>query len=396
MISEKMKKMIAGSSAIRALFEEGKNMAEKHGAENICDFSLGNPNLPPPALFNSAIKEILDEKDPVYVNGYMNNGGYEEVRRAIADHLNGEHGTSYTEKNIIMTVGAAGGLNVTLKTILNEGEEVITFKPYFGEYRNYVANYGGILVEVPTTEPGFMPDLQALEDAITDKTKALIINTPNNPTGVVYSEDVIRGIAGVLEKKSADNGNAIYLISDEPYRELVYDNDIKVPFVPAYYDNTIVGYSFSKSLSLPGERLGYLVVPDTCDDYQDLFDGLITATRISGFVNAPSLMQLAAARCLDAKADIGFYGRNRDMLYNGLTEYGYECTRPEGAFYMWLKSPIEEKEFVQLCKEHLLIVVPGSSFGGPGYIRLAYCIAPEVIEKALPRFRDVMEEIKSR
>ena len=396
MISDKMKKMVEGSSAIRALFEEGKQMAAKYGAENICDFSLGNPNVPPPEAFGTAVKDIVDNLDPMYVNGYMNNGGYEEVRREIANHLNREFNTSYTEKNIIMSVGAAGGLNVTLKTILNEGEEVITFKPYFGEYRAYASNYGGVLVEVPTTVPGFKPDPEALRDAVTEKTKALIINTPNNPTGVVYSEDDIKAIAKVLEEKQQEYGHAIYIISDEPYRELVYDDDIKVPFIPDYYDNTIVGYSFSKSLSLPGERLGYLVVPDAVDDYQNMFDGLVTATRISGFVNAPSLVQLAAARCLDEKADIAFYGRNRDMLYKGLTEAGYECTHPDGAFYMWLKSPIDEKEFVALCKKHLLIVVPGSSFGGPGYIRLAYCISPDVIEKALPRFAEVMDEIKKK
>ena len=265
MISEKMKQMVAGSSAIRALFEEGKQMAAEHGAENICDFSLGNPNVPPPKAFNDAVKDIIDNLDPIYVNGYMNNGGYEEVRRDIADHLNKEHGTSYTEKNIIMSVGAAGGLNVTLKTILNEGEEVITFKPYFGEYRSYVSNYGGVLIEVPTTVPGFKPDPDALYQAVTEKTKALMINTPNNPTGVIYTEDDIKAVANVLEKKQKEYGHAIYIISDEPYRELVYDDDMEVPFIPDYYDNTIVGYSFSKTLSLPGERLGYLVVPDEVD-----------------------------------------------------------------------------------------------------------------------------------
>ncbi len=394
MISEKMKKMVEGSSAIRALFEEGKIMADKYGAENICDFSLGNPNLPPPQAFNDAVKDIIDNEDPVYVNGYMNNAGYEEVRNNIAGHLNRQYDKSYGTENIVMTVGAAGGLNVVLKTLLNPGEEVITFKPYFGEYRSYAANYEGILVEVPTLEPGFVPDTEALRAAVTPKTKALIINTPNNPTGVVYGRKELEAVAQVLTDKAEEYGRAIYLISDEPYRELVYDEGVEVPFIPDIYRDTVVGYSFSKSLSLPGERLGYLLIPAECSDFENLVSGIVTATRISGFVNAPSLVQLAASRCLDEKADISFYGRNRDMLYKGLTDAGLECTRPDGAFYMWVKAPIDEKEFVAVCKKHLLIVVPGSSFGGPGYVRLAYCIDPEVIRRAIPRFADVMKEIR--
>ena len=394
MISKKMKAQIEGGSAIRALFEEGKIMADKYGAENVCDFSLGNPNLPPPESFKNAVKSVLNEEEPVYVHGYMNNGGYESVRAAIAASINKRFGTAFGVKNIIMSVGAAGGINATLKTLLDPGDEVVVFAPFFGEYRAYTANYDGVLVEVPANPPTFQPDIAGLEKALSPRTKAVIVNTPNNPTGVVYTEESVIAIADTLRNKEAEYGTSIYLIADEPYRELVYDSDIVVPYLTKYYKNTIVGYSFSKSLSLPGERIGYVVIPDEADDYKDLFDGIVTATRISGFVNAPSLVQLAVAKCLDEQADIEFYGRNRDLLYNGLTDAGYECVKPDGAFYLWVKTPVEEAEFINICKEHMMVVVPGSSFGGPGYVRLAYCISPDVIKKSIPRFKEIIKEIK--
>lgn len=394
MISKKMKAQIEGGSAIRALFEEGKIMADKYGAENVCDFSLGNPNLPPPESFQNAVISVLNEEEPVYVHGYMNNGGYESVRAAIAASINKRFGTAFGVKNIIMSVGAAGGINATLKTLLDPGDEVVVFAPFFGEYRAYTANYDGVLVEVPANPPTFQPDIAGLEKALSPRTKAVIVNTPNNPTGVVYTEESVIAIADTLRNKEAEYGTSIYLIADEPYRELVYDSDIVVPYLTKYYKNTIVGYSFSKSLSLPGERIGYVVIPDEADDYKDLFDGIVTATRISGFVNAPSLVQLAVAKCLDEQADIEFYGRNRDLLYNGLTDAGYECVKPDGAFYLWVKTPVEEAEFINICKEHMMVVVPGSSFGGPGYVRLAYCISPDVIKKSIPRFKEIIKEIK--
>lgn len=394
MISKKMKAQIEGGSAIRALFEEGKIMADKYGAENVCDFSLGNPNLPPPESFKNTVISVLNEEEPVYVHGYMNNGGYESVRAAIAASINKRFGTAFGVKNIIMSVGAAGGINATLKTLLDPGDEVVVFAPFFGEYRAYTANYDGVLVEVPANPPTFQPDIAGLEKALSPRTKAVIVNTPNNPTGVVYTEESVIAIADTLRNKEAEYGTSIYLIADEPYRELVYDSDIVVPYLTKYYKNTIVGYSFSKSLSLPGERIGYVVIPDEADDYKDLFDGIVTATRISGFVNAPSLVQLAVAKCLDEQADIEFYGKNRDMLYNGLTEAGYECVKPDGAFYLWVKTPVEEAEFINICKEHMMVVVPGSSFGGPGYVRLAYCISPDVIKKSIPRFKEIIKEIK--
>lgn len=396
MISKKIKAGVEGGSAIRALFEEGKNLADRYGAENVCDFSIGNPNIAPPEAFRKAVTDIINEEDPMYVNGYMNNAGYEEVRQAVADNLNRRFGTSFGVSNIIMCVGAASGLNVILKTLLNPGDEVVAFAPYFLEYRNYVGNYDGKLVEVPANPPTFIPDMDQFASVITPETKAVIINNPNNPTGIVYGEDTVKAIADVLTAKEKEFGTSIYLISDEPYRELVYDSDTEVPYLTKYYHNTIVGYSFSKSLSLPGERIGYIVIPSEADDYQDVFDGAVLSTRISGFVNAPSLIQLAVARCLDETADIEFYGRNRDMLYNALTEMGFECVKPEGAFYLWVKTPIDEAEFVDLCKKHLVLVVAGSGFAGPGYVRLAYCISPEVIERSIPKFAAIMDEIKNR
>ena len=396
MISRKVKAGVEGGSAIRAMFEEGKKLADQYGAENVCDFSIGNPNIAPPEAFKEAVIDIISNEDPIYVHGYTANAGYPEVRQAVADNLNEKHGTAFDANNIIMCVGAASGLNVTFKTLLNPGDEVIAFAPYFVEYRNYVSNYEGVLVEVAPNPPAFLPDMEAFAAAITPKTKAVIVNNPNNPTGVVYGEDTINAIADVMRAKEAEYGTSIYLISDEPYRELVYDKDTVVPYLTKYYHNTIVGYSFSKSLSLPGERIGYIVVPSEVDDYQDVFDGMVLCTRISGFVNASTIQQLAVARCLNETADIDFYGRNRDMLYDGLKEAGLECVKPEGAFYMWVKTPIEEAEFVALCKKHLLLVVAGTGFAGPGYIRLAYCISPETIKKAIPKFKAVMEEINNK
>ena len=310
MIAEKMKGYVANSSVIRAMFEEGKKMAEIYGAENVYDFSLGNPNVPAPAAVKAAISEILEEENPVAVHGYMNNSGYEEVRSAIAGSLNKRFGTAFTGKNIVMTVGAAGGLNVVLKTLLNPGDEVLTFAPFFGEYRSYVGNYDGVLKVVPANTETFQPNLEVFGEMITEKTKAVIVNSPNNPSGVIYSEETIKELAAILCEKEKEFGSSIYLISDEPYRELAYDG-IQVPYLTKYYHNTIVGYSYSKSLSLPGERIGYLVLPGELDDAEDIQAAANVATRILGFVNAPSLMQKAVAKCLDAEVELEYYDRNR-------------------------------------------------------------------------------------
>lgn len=391
MISKKMEELVKGSSVIRAMFEEGKKMAEKYGAENVYDFSLGNPSVEPPEEVKQAIIDILKEEEPNTLHGYMSNSGYEDVRQTIADNINKRFDTHFSVENIIMTVGAAGGLNVILKTLINPGEEVIVFAPFFGEYRNYIANVDGKVVVVPPDTSTFMPDMQEFEERITPKTRAVIINTPNNPTGVVYSEDTLKELAAILEKKQKEFGTDIYLISDEPYRELVY-GDVTVPYVTKYYNNAIVGYSYSKSLSLPGERIGYLVIPNEVSDFEAVSGAANVATRILGFVNAPSLQQKVIARCVDAKVDIEVYDKNRRLLVENLRKFGYECASPDGAFYLFVKT-LEEDDaaFTAKAKELNLLVVPGSSFSCPGYVRIAYCVDYDMIVRALPAFEKLAE-----
>lgn len=393
MISKKMENMVANSSAIRAMFEEGNRLAKIYGSENVFDFSLGNPNVPAPDAVKYAIKELLDEEDPVVLHGYTNsNAGYEDVRIAIADSLNDRFGTHFCSKNITMTVGAAGGLNVILKSLINPGDEVITFAPYFGEYRSYTDNYDGVLVEVSPNTTNFQPKLDEFEQKISPKTKAIIVNTPNNPTGVVYSEETIQKMAAILEKKQKEYGTDIYLISDEPYRELAYDG-VEVPYLTKYYANTIVGYSYSKSLSLPGERIGYLVIPDEASDSEKLIGAVNVATRILGFVNAPTLQQKVVKACLNEKTDISYYDRNRETLYNGLKNLGFDCIKPEGAFYLFVKSPIaDEKEFCNEAKKYNILIVPGSSFACHGYVRMAYCVSYETIVNSLPEFAKLAKQ----
>lgn len=392
MIANKMVGLVNNNSAIRMMFEEGKRLAAEFGAENVYDFSLGNPNVPAPAGLNTAIKEILDEEASTFVHGYMNNAGYEDVRETIAASLNKRFETSFTKDNIIMTVGAAGGLNVILKTLINPGDEVVAFAPYFLEYRSYINNYDGVLVEISPDTETFMPNLAEFEEKITPMTKAVIINNPNNPTGVVYSEEIIKKLAKIMDDKQKEFGTEIYLISDEPYRELAYDG-VEVPYLTKYYDNTVVGYSFSKSLSLPGERIGYLVIPTEMPDYKNVFAAASIANRILGFVNAPSLIQRAVAKVIDEQTDIAYYNRNRELLYGSLKEYGFECIKPEGAFYLFVKSPVaDEKEFCNKAKSYNILMVPGSSFACPGYVRIAYCVAYETIERSLPSFKKLAEE----
>lgn len=392
MIADKMKALVKNSSAIRAMFEEGKIMAAKYGAENVYDFSLGNPNVPAPVQVKEAIIEEAEKEDPIVLHGYMSNAGYEDVRQAVAESINKKFDTAFSAKNIIMTVGAAGGLNVILKTLLNPGDEVIAIAPYFGEYNSYVSNFDGKLVVVSPNTETFQPNLTELEEKLTARTKAVIVNSPNNPTGVIYSEETIQAMAEILRKKQKEFGTDIYLISDEPYRELAYDG-AEVPYLTKYYENAIIGYSFSKSLSLPGERIGYLVIPDEAADSEDIISAAGTATRILGYVNAPSLMQKAVAKCLDAQADVPYYDRNREDLYNGLKEMGFECIKPQGAFYLFMKSPVaDEKVFCEAAKKQHILIVPGSSFACPGYVRIAYCVAHETIINSMPGFKALAEE----
>lgn len=398
MISEKMKGFVQGSSVIRAMFEEGKKLAAIYGEDKVFDFSLGNPNVPAPAQVNQAIKDIVNEELSVMVHGYMSNSGYEDVRAVIADSLNRRFDTRFRQENIVMTVGAAGGLNVILKSLLNPEDEVIVFAPFFGEYRAYVGNYDGKLLVVPADTKDFQLNLKAFETMITSKTKAVIINNPNNPTGVVYSEQTIKNLAEIMNQKQKEYGTEIFLISDEPYRELVYDG-VEAVYLPKYYDNTIVAYSYSKSLSLPGERIGYLVIPDEAADSEEIQSAANVATRILGFVNAPSLMQRVIGRCVKAgiTTDIAPYDRNRKLLYDNLKRMGFECVRPEGAFYLFVKTPTkDEMEFVNAAKKYNVLLVPGSAFQCPGYVRISYCVSEDTIRNSLPEFEKLAEEFKIR
>ena len=386
MISKKMNELVKNSSVIRAMFEEGKRLSAIYGEENVFDYSIGNPNVEPPQEIKDAIVKILNEESPNLVHGYMNNSGYEDVREEIAQFINKKNNMNLSCENIVMTCGAAGGLNVILKTLLNPGDEVVVLAPYFGEYGNYVANFDGKLVVVPAETKTFQPNIEGLKEAISPKTKAVIINTPNNPTGVVYSDESLKRMAKVLEEKEKEFGISIYLISDEPYREIVYDG-VEVPYVLKYYKNSFIGYSYSKSLSLPGERIGYIVVNNVMDDFNDVIASLNVANRILGFVNAPSLFQRVIGKTLGAEVDVNIYKKNRDLLYNHLIGLGFECIKPEGAFYLFPKALIQDdKKFAEEAKKFNLLIVPGSSFGCPGYFRLSYCIGYEKIEKSLEAF----------
>ena len=392
MIAEKMKPYVKNNSAIRMMFEEGNRLRAIYGPENVFDFSLGNPSVPAPDCVRQAIIDLVNEEEPTVLHGYMSNAGFEDVRQTIAESLNRRFGTSFAAKNLIMTVGAASGLNVAFKTILNPGEEVIVFAPYFLEYGAYVRNYDGNLVEISPDTTTFQPNLKEFEEKITPKTRAVIVNTPHNPTGVVYSEETIRKLTSILEAKQKEFGTVIYLISDEPYRELAYDG-VQVPYLTKYYVNTIVGYSYSKSLSLPGERIGYLVIPDEADGSEELIAAAAIANRTIGCVNAPSLIQKVIAKCVDAEVDVAAYDKNRLALYNGLKELGFECIKPQGAFYLFVKSPVtDEKAFCEAGKKYNILMVPGSSFACPGYVRMAYCVSYETIVNSLPKFAELAKQ----
>lgn len=384
MISKKMRELIEQSSAVRAMFEEGKKMEAQLGSENVFDFSLGNPNLMPSEKISDEIIRIAKEDDAVH--GYMNNAGHEDVRMVVANDINRRFHTKYTARNILMTVGAAGGLNVILKVLLDPNDEVIVFAPYFGEYRSYVDNVSGKLVEVSPNPPTFGLHLTELKKKITSKTKAVIINNPNNPTGVVYSKEELESLSSILIEKGKEFGTDIYLLADEPYRELVYDG-AEVYFLPKIYENTVICYSYSKSLSLPGERIGYLLMPDQIASADEVIDGASVANRILGFVNAPSLFQKVIAACIQEEPDTSFYEKNRNLLFDSLTKMGFSCVNPKGAFYLFIKSPVEdEREFCKTAKSHGILLVPGRSFGCASYVRLAYCTSYDVILRSLPHF----------
>ncbi len=392
MISNKISYNIKNSSMIRAMFEEGEKLRKLYGNDKVYDFSLGNPDPEPPAEVKAALREFANSEE-LRMHSYMVNAGYPEVRTTIAQKINKETGLKLSSDNIVMTVGAGGALNVVLKTLLNPGEEVIVFAPYFVEYNSYIDNHSGKIKVINTDHSTFLPDAELLEKNITANTKAVLINTPNNPTGVVYSKDILNSIATVLERKSNEFGHTIYIISDEPYRKLAYD--VEVPNILTIYRNAIMIDCFSKSLSLPGERMGYIATNPDAEDIDTLMGGLIYCNRILGFVNAPALFQKIVAKTIDSTVDINIYKERRDLLYNSLISFGYECVKPDGAFYLFPKALIsDDVEFKNRALKYNLLIVPGSGFAGPGYFRLAYCCSLETIKNSLPAFEALAKEFK--
>ncbi len=391
-ISKNMEALVAGSSTIRKLFEEGLQLAAEVGAENVYDFSLGNPAAPVPAKVTQAIKDILAENPDSYVHGYMKNAGFDEVRSNVANSLNKKFDMGYGPEDVIMTVGAAGAMNCVFRALLGYEDEVIAFAPYFGEYRSYVANYGGILKVVPAKLDDFDLNLDELDALINEKTKCVIVNNPNNPSGKVYPAATLQKLADILEKAEKRVGHPIYVIADEPYRELVYDGD-EVPYIPSIIKNSIYMYSFSKTLSLPGERIGYMALSKRMDYYEEMIGAMVVANRCLGYINAPSLFQLVVSRCLDVDVDLEFYDKNRKLLYSKLTDLGFEVVKPQGAFYLLVKSPYEnEEEFVKAAKKNHIILVSTKTFGCPGYVRIAYCVDYKMIERSLPAFEQLAKD----
>jgi len=374
------------------MFEEGDRRRAQYGAENVFDFSLGNPSLEPPAKFKQVLKELVNDPTPRQ-HGYMSNAGFPDTRQAVANYLSNYNKQTFAPDNIIITVGAGGGLNVVLKTILNPGEEVVIPGPYFVEYNFYLDNHQGV-PKVVNTSADFSLDLEAIEGAITERTRAVLINSPNNPTGKVYSEDEIKGLGELLTNNSRKFGQPIYIISDEPYRKIVFDG-ITVPSIFDAYNESFVVTSFSKDLSLAGERIGYAAANPDISDRDIISAGMILCNRIIGFVNAPALMQRAIPYLLEESVDTSLYEKKRDMLCEGLSSCGYEFIKPEGTFYLFPRSPIEDDvAFVAELQEENILTVPGSGFGGPGNFRIAFCVSDSTIEKALPGFERVMKKFK--
>jgi aspartate aminotransferase len=383
-IADKMRDFAEKSSWIRRMFEEGAKMKAEHGAENVFDFSLGNPDLSPPEKFYKVIQQVAADSSPG-VHAYMPNGGYLWVRQAVAARMSEEQNITVDPADMLMTCGAAGALNITMKSILNPGDEVILLAPYFVEYNFYVDNHGGVSKVVNTTE-SFELDIAAIEEAITEKTRAVIINSPNNPTGQVYSQEALDQLGELLRYLSEQNNKAIYLIADEPYRKIVYGNTI-VPSVFNAYKNSIVLSSYSKDLSLPGERIGYLAVHPELEDKADLLNALTLANRILGFVNAPAMMQRVVAELQDVSVDNSIYARRKDLFCTILEHSGFEFTPPKGAFYLFPKTPIDDVEFCTILQEEKILAVPCRGFGSPGYIRLAFCVEDTVIENSADAFK---------
>lgn len=395
MINKKSTELGNSPSVIRELFEYGKSRKAEIGDKNVYDFSLGNPNVAPPQIVTDALINLLQNSNPTVLHGYTSAVGDKNVRECISNHLNLTYNAK-TEANLIyLTAGAAASLTSTLHALLNSGDEVIVFAPFFPEYKVFIEKAGGTVKIVNPVEPTFLPDFVQFENAITSKTKAVIINSPNNPTGVVYSENTIKTICEILNKKQKELNKNIYLISDEPYRELIYSN-INYPFITNFYNNSIVCYSFSKSLSLPGERIGYILVNSACQNAKEVYSAVCGAARSLGYVCAPALFQYLLPYCIGKTADINIYKNNRDILYSALKDYGYEVVKPDGAFYLFVKALEKDaNKLSQTAKKFELLLVPSNSFGYEGYVRISYCVSTEQIKNSLPAFKKLFEFYKN-
>jgi aspartate aminotransferase len=395
MLAKDMLALGTRRSVIREIFEFGKKRAAEVGPENVFDFSIGNPSIPAPACVKKAILELLDTEDPCVLHGYTSAQGDPRARRAIADYVNKTHGVALSPDDIYMTCGAAASLIISLKAMCVAGDEFISFAPYFPEYKVFVEAVGGKFVVIPPDAPRFQIGAEQLRRTVSEHTKAVIINSPNNPSGVIYSAETLKSLAAVLEEKEREYGHSIYLIADEPYRELVYDKNITVPYPMKFYKNTIVCYSYSKSLSLPGERIGYIAVSPEMEGSRDMYFAICGAGRALGYVCAPSMFQLAVAKCQGQTGDLEAYKANRDLLYDGLTKLGYECVHPDGAFYLFVKSPeADDEAFCEKAKKYDLLLVAGAGFGAPGYVRLAYCVKKSMIERSMPAFAKLIREYR--
>ena len=394
MYNKTMYELGSHRSVIRDLFEFGKIRAAEVGADKVYDFSLGNPNVPAPDGVKEAAERLLAMPDNTVLHGYTSAQGDAEVRKAVADNINARFGAGVSPDFIYMTCGAAASLTITLNALYEDGDEFILLAPFFPEYSVFVKAAGGTPVVVPFDEKTFAPDLSALEKAVTPRTKGVIVNSPNNPSGTVYTRKTLDGIVSLLERKSAEYGRKIVLIADEPYRELVYD-DIEVPYLPNLYPDTVVCYSYSKSLSLPGERIGYIAISPRMTEKENVYAAVCGAGRALGYVCAPSMFQRVAAACVNERPDITAYRRNRDLIYSALTEMGYDCVHPDGAFYLFVRSPEPDANaFSERAKTFGLLIVPGDTFGAPGYVRISYCVGRDMIERSLPAFRDLINTYK--
>ncbi len=393
MYNQKMHSLGATGSAIRELYEYGRKRKLEIGENNVFDFSLGNPNVPAPKAVNDALIELIKNTDPTKLHAYTSAAGDLAVRESIAEYLNKKYNCNCKAELIYMTAGAAASLSISLKALLNEGEEVIVFAPFFPEYKVFIENSNGTIKVVNCDKTNFKPDYNLFEELITEKTKCVIVNSPNNPSGVVYDEEDIIKISEILNKKQQEFGKNIYLISDEPYRELVYSGT-KIPFITNYYDNTIICYSFSKSLSLPGERIGYILVSPKCDLSSDIFKAVCGAGRSLGYVCAPSLFQYLIPSCLGITSDLTVYEENREILYEKLNSYGYEIVDSYGAFYLLMRSPFESASaFSEFAKKYELLLVPSDSFGVEGYVRISYCVSKETVINSLSAFKKMINDI---